>query len=988
MAGKQAYVRTPTIDVTFVTDNNQFSLTYGSDEEKSDKGTVLNKGNLSGSIIGFSVKNDMNEDSGTFSLNIAGAERFDKILSPNDLIIIKVRPGKPEKVKNDVIMVGVIGDVKRIGSYDSSTIVYQVVGNSLLKLMMQLKLGTIQEVTSLLGTNGWMIAMGGLSGASSYLEGDTQRKTQDDVISSAKKTNKDTFVSAFYGPSYFKGIKDGEKVVATNTDYAIGSYVYIEGYGIARVGYHLGKTKETMSLVSSNTLVGKAPTVFVNLPKSEVKKFGNQINKTVYVFDKKPETETTTGANGTGTPGSQGITIQGQSAAGVTKELVNWFLLLHTKYKYENGKHSVKDYITMNLNSWEDEYLMDPTPIMSYEGSLRQLIADSQAKPFNEFYADYTPDGKMEMVMRKTPFEPGDWNNLYGEAIQLNSIDVVEESLGKTNSETYSIFLANMPSNVMVENLSALLSYPVYFPDLTDRYGYSMLQVQNPYIFMTKMGSSSNGSDDAGAASGGGKAISSADIKDIANATMAWTNQGSDNVTAENIDAFIKRSNPGAKFNGTGKYWIEAGKITGLNPIILLAFGALESAWGNSAIGGSNNFFGIGAFDNNPNNGLNYGNNSVRDGIVNGAKFILNDYFKQGQTTLHSLFNNNGIHQYSTTPDEDIRIATTAAAYYSQFPMGTKKSDTKDTSNSSGTNDKKSNSTGNNDADNNKSSGNNASRLKKYSVLLANWYGDNPSFKSGELRVLGNPDYRIGKILIRKDDGTSKDRTNAQQIDYYIESVSHEFNLTSGYTTTLGVTRGLPHEIDRFQHWNSWLDDLTTDTPGKGGLQFFGGGLFGEMSLKNSIEKASEDKGEKGGSTSSGGSNDTKGVGKGDDYPGQYRNVAPDSVADSWSYLNRECTSFCAWRLSQMGKTGFKGLGNAGQWQANSGLKGESKPIIGDIAMFSAQAEPTVGHVAYVAGVDGDNIYIEEYNYNYNHNYHTRKIAKSTVSAFLRFPNK
>lgn len=994
MTVKQAYNRKPTIDITFITDNNTFNLRYNTNEEKTDNNNVLNKGNLSASIISFTTTNDMNDDSGTFNLNAAGSERFDRILSPNDIIIIKVHPGMPRVVKNDVIMVGMISGVKRIGQYDSSTVVYQITGNSMMKALMQLKLGTIQDVASMLGTTGWMIGMGGMQSADSYLDGSASDdetgggKSVDALKKESDGKKSGVFVSAFQASKFFKGAKDDDLIVATNTDYPIGSYIFVEGYGVARVAYHLGKDKETMALVSRNTVLGKAPTVFVNLPPTKVKAFGNQLNETVYTFKKKPDTSAPVNTDGSvSVPGSQGLAFAGKKASEVTEQILNWFLKAHTKYFYENGQKNLTDFMEWHLSSWPDEYLMDVTPLMSYEGSLRQFITDTQAKPYNEFYADYTKDGKMDMIMRRTPFEPGDWNNLYGEGVELLSTDVVEETTGTSNSETYSIFISTMPSNVMVDNLSKLLSFPVYFPDLADRYGYSMLQVNNPYIFMFSQGSNAGGSSDASTATGGGKAITTADIDDIANATMAWTSKGSDNVTAAHLDAFIKKSNPTARLNGTGKHFIEAGNKTGLNPVILLGFAANESAWGNSAIGQSHNYFGIGAFDTNPDNGFKYSNSSDREGIINGATFIQHDYFNQGQTTLHSLFNNNGVHQYSTTKTEDRIIAGIAAAYYAMFPMSSKKSDVTDTKQKDTANTKNS---GKEDADTN----NNASRLKKYSVMLANWYGDNPSFVSGEIRVLGNPDYRVGKVLIRKDNGTAKSRSNTPvQMDYYIEAVTHEFNLTSGYTTTLGVTRGLPHSVDRFRHWNSWLDPLTPEMPGNGKLQFFNGGLFGEMSLKNSITKASEKNGSNGNGegNQSGGSNDTTGVGKGDDYPAQWRNVAPDSVADSWGYLNTECVSFVGFRLSQMGKTGFTGLGNAIQWPANSGLKGQSKPQIGDVAWFNAvQAPGAYGHVAYVAGVNGDDIYLEEYNYGtqYAHKYHTRVVKKSAVSAFLRFPNK
>ncbi len=873
MTIKQAYIRKPTIGVDFVTESDVFSLKYKTDESLSDKGNVLNKGDLSSAILSLNVDNDMNSDSGTFVLNLVGSERFDRILSPNDITIIRINPGKPNEVKNDCIMVGMITSIKRIGEYDSSSVVYQVNGQSMMKALMQLKLGTIQEAASLLGTNGWMWGMGGLKQASSY----TSDGSDDD-------------------------------------------------------------------------------------------------------------TQTST------TSGSQGITLQGQSASGVVGQLVKWFLILHTKYSYKNSTKTVADYVTSDLTSWsEDEALTDPTTIMSYEGSLRELISEVQAKPFNEFFGDYTVDGKMKLVMRKTPFEPDSWKTLMDGAVKLYSNDVIEESLGVTDEETYSIFLANMPSNVAISDISTYLSSPMYFPNLADRYGYSLLQVDNPYIFAYKQGSTEGGSDDGGKASGGGSPITQATVDNIKNATMAWTNKK--DVTASNIDNFIAKSNPVSKMKGTGKYFIEAGKQTGLNPIILAAFAANESAWGNSTYGSSYNFFGIGAYDSNPDNAYNYSNSSAKSGIINGAKFIKHDYFDAGQKTLRSLFVNNGVHQYSTSGDKEANvIATIVARYYDMYPNALQKAQffsegggkvvTKKTKSESSVKAVSTDDSGN------------QSRLKKFSVLLANWYGDNYSYSAGEIRVLGNPDYRVGKVLTRFDNGqVSIGNQDPIQIDYYIERTSHEFNLNSGYTTTLGVTRGLVHSIDRFKHWNSWNNPLTETKQGAGGLQVFNGGLFGEISLKKNIEdSAKEANSDKNHNSSKSGSDELSAPKKaGDDYPSKYKNASPDSVADEWRYLNRECTSFVAWRLSRDGKTNFSGLGNAISWASRSGLQLQKSPKVGDLAWFNELDAPgAYGHVAYVAKVSGDNVFIEEYNFlpEASHAYHTRTIRKTRASGYLRFKNK
>lgn len=1024
MTIKQAYVRKPTIQIDFITESNVFSLKYKTDESLSDQGNVINKGDLSSAILSFSVDNDMNSDSGTFILNLVGSERFDRILSPNDITIIRVNPGKPNNVKNDCIMVGMITSIKRVGEYDSSSVVYQVNGQSMFKAMMQLKLGTIQEAASLLGTNGWMWGMGGLKQASSYTASEDSDSSSDSANgnTNAEKIWNQLRSSGFskYAAAGILGNMYAESGVDPNATEAGGG----GGYGLVQwtpkskltaYANSVGKSESSLSLqveflvkqlkgttsifpdtaayqpLMNATSVSEATKVFLDYyERAGVANLQKRVTAAQGYYDSykgNSTKKTASSEQSTTTSGSQGITLQGESAAGVAAQLIKWFLVLHTKYSYKNSTKTLVDYIDSDLTSWsEDERLTDPTTIMSYEGSLRELISDVQAKPFNEFFGDYTTDGKMKMIMRKTPFEPDEWKRLLDDSVKLYSNDVVEESLGVTDEESYSIFLANMPSNVAISDISTYLSSPVYFPNLANKYGYSLLQVDNPYIFAYGQSATSGGSSDTGKATGGGSPITKATVDNIKNATMSWTTKK--DVTASNLDNFIAKSNPVSKLKGTGKYFIEAGNKTGLNPVILLAFAANESAWGNSTYGASYNFFGIGAYDSNPDNAYKYSNNSAKSGIINGAKFIKNDYFDAGQKTLRSLFVNNGIHQYSTSGDKEAdTIASIVANYYNMYPNALQKAQfsmeggkitVKKTEKTSSVKGVSTDDSGN------------QTRLKKYSVLLANWFGDNASYVSGEIRVIGNPDYRVGKVLSRFDNGqASKGSNEPIQIDYYIESTSHEFNLSSGYTTTLGVTRGLVHSVDRFKHWNSWNSPLTSSKPGNGELQIFDGGLFGEISLKKNIKESAK---EAGSGSNSGGSDDLSAPKKaGDDYPSKYKNASPDSVADEWRYLNRECTSFVAWRLSRDGKTNFSGLGNAISWASRSGLPLQKTPKVGDIAWFNELAAPgAAGHVAYVAKVSGDDVFIEEYNFNPEaiHAYHTRTIKKTQASGYLRFKNK
>ena len=90
---------------------------------------------------------------------------------------------------------------------------------------------------------------------------------------------------------------------------------------------------------------------------------------------------------------------------------------------------------------------------------------------------------------------------------------------------------------------------------------------------------------------------------------------------------------------GSGAYIIEAARTYNINEVYLLAHAALESAWGCSALAqgsvsgyaGYRNFFGIGAYDLDPNNGgaalaKREGWSSVESALLGAAKWISNNY--------------------------------------------------------------------------------------------------------------------------------------------------------------------------------------------------------------------------------------------------------------------------------------------------------------------------------------------------------------------------
>lgn len=131
-------------------------------------------------------------------------------------------------------------------------------------------------------------------------------------------------------------------------------------------------------------------------------------------------------------------------------------------------------------------------------------------------------------------------------------------------------------------------------------------------------------------------------------------------LSASQLNNWIRATSPGSPFNGQGNVFMEAQKQSGLDARYILAHAALESGWGKSSIAKKyNNYFGIGAFDNDPNNAKNFSNSGLASGIINGAKWIAKNYYNSSykQTTLYKMRNNNGVHQYATDPNWHNKIA-------------------------------------------------------------------------------------------------------------------------------------------------------------------------------------------------------------------------------------------------------------------------------------------------------------------------------------------
>ncbi|WP_437593335.1 CHAP domain-containing protein [Sorangium sp. So ce1000] len=131
----------------------------------------------------------------------------------------------------------------------------------------------------------------------------------------------------------------------------------------------------------------------------------------------------------------------------------------------------------------------------------------------------------------------------------------------------------------------------------------------------------------------------------------------------------------------------------------------------------------------------------------------------------------------------------------------------------------------------------------------------------------------------------------------------------------------------------------------------------------------------------------------GDDYPYANRPFCTNSsCVDPWNFYYRQCTSFVAWRMNQLGidfanRMGGGHFGNAEHWDDNAeslGYAVDSSPTENAIAVWEARRGMPNGHVAVVQYVNGDGtIAIEEYNLHNDGKYGTRTIQASSPDHFI-----
>lgn len=130
--------------------------------------------------------------------------------------------------------------------------------------------------------------------------------------------------------------------------------------------------------------------------------------------------------------------------------------------------------------------------------------------------------------------------------------------------------------------------------------------------------------------------------------------KSSPTITVEQMERVITYwAEEGSPFIGNAQVFITAGQETGYSPLYIFAHAAIESGWGSSYLARTrSNYFGIGAYDSDPDAAY-YFDEGFASGIIAGAHWIDDHYYKQGATTLSMM----QAYGYASNPEWPYAIA-------------------------------------------------------------------------------------------------------------------------------------------------------------------------------------------------------------------------------------------------------------------------------------------------------------------------------------------
>lgn len=910
MVRKAARLAYPEIQLEFHTEHSRYKIT-------NDSGNTVgvavgqNSGVLSNAVVQAQTKNTLGDDIGTFSVIVSGQSiRWDKILNVNDVVIIRMTPNEVEAkqpVFNTNVFTGLVSEIGVIGQYGENSLMFQISGQSFQKAFTQYKIGLISQVEQLISNMGWLWDMnaqldpivhgsGAGGGKGGYLAvGSYSKQVASQAKAVAKavggklgidpklvfaqigqetgmKQNNLTMHNNLSGITY-AGQKGAYRGSHQPADENGGWYAYFKNLGYYAGTYYdilkrdLGGQKPKSCTDFANILYSKNyftadPSVYANGMRTWAAQYGGTKSKKGALSDgsssdgdsdssgDKGEVNSTAGQIKREEQNSVGVPFFGNTVATIENNLIKRFKP-YMVYSYDNGKKTLWDFLDYsNMQSWTDyEYLLDSSQFSNANGSLWDLMQNALRIPFNEMFFDSTADGHSKLVVRRTPFNPEDWNRLT--RITVDSNDIIDNEVGKTDIQQYSVFVVNPASPTMmgIEDGMLLSAYPQTSQQLINFYGYSKYEVDDLYL----SGRTGDNNKEKKAKEKSKKdSKSKSKSKDKSKSDSKSKGKKDSSITKDKSSGRIGAGSDASKDNTKGTYYKEKDVAKYLNSIGDNILRLNKNKYAKALADLANNISAAQAYD-----------------LIN--TYCANGYIMNKETYDSVLQVDTGGGLPNTgTEDASFKNMTEvikkAGGDETAF-MSIAKSTIKNVSDeflrqvwqARGENGKITKKAYQKVYDTSRDVGDYtgdtaATDLKIFTRTLFNWYADNYNFYSGNIRIAGNPDVRVGCILDVVD-FLNKKQYGYPGMRYYIESVTQNYSFTDGYATDVGVTRGMKMPVGnnddpRFDNlWGTSMDykggymgeattsDLalavsTPDADSTVGSAAFGGAKGNEIAVK------------------------------------------------------------------------------------------------------------------------------------------------------------
>lgn len=879
--------------------------------------------------------------------------RWDKIINTNDIIIIRVSANEVEAAQQDFntnIFTGLVSEVGVIGQYGQDSLMFQISGQSFAKAFTQYKIGLVSQVQQLLSNMGWLwdtnaqldpIVHGAGSGGGKggYIPVSSYSKS---VASKAKAVAKAVGGKLGIEPSLVFGqigMETGMKETPLVKHNNLSGITFANQKGATRGSHqpdgsmyyayfrNLGYYAGTYADILKRDFGGRHPKTATQMANwlhdahyftSDAASYAKGISTWAAQYSKtKSSGKVSVGGGSDSTSSSKddddsgstkgevnsteeminreknnsvGVAFFGNTVATVENNLIERFKP-YMIYSYDNNSKTLWDFLDYSdMQSWTDyEYLLDSSQFANANGSLWDLLQSALAAPFNEMYFDSTADGRSKLIVRRTPFNPEDWNRLT--QVTIDSNDIIDYEVSKTDLQQYSVFVVNpaAPTMLGIEDGTLLSAYPQTNLSLINIYGYSKYEADNLYLSgrgdnekdefsdkdtdNSKDEDKSKGKSKGSSSSKGKKGSSKRSTADgiyphVMTRDMAFDGlrkakttktEAKGNTTKSGDPKKVETTKKGKKGaqasmdNSTGTFYKASDVAKYLNSINQTTLRLNKAKFAKLLADSANNISAAQAYD------------LVNSYCANGYIMTQNTYDTVMQTDTGGGLPNTGTQEASYK--NMVACIDKSGGDLNAF-MSIAKSTLKNVSDeflrqvwqardSKGNLSKKAyESAYKNYRTSGDYTGNSeATDLKFFTRMLFNWYADNFNYLGGSITVAGNPDIRVGNICNAIDFNT-KHEYNYPGVRFYTESVTHKFSYEEGFTTTLDVTRGMKMPVNdgedpRFNNlWGTSIDfkggymgeasiadlalatDSEPDDSGTEGSDAFGGAKGSEIAVK------------------------------------------------------------------------------------------------------------------------------------------------------------